>query len=42
MPEKVSDELLRLVSRPILEPPSDTVLQTWPELWPMKYDEEEL
>ena len=29
------------VSATLLEPPSDMVLQFWPELWPVKYDEEE-
>jgi len=37
----VTDELLRLVSATLLEPPSDMVLQFWPELWPVKYDDDE-
>ena len=32
--EGVTDELLRLVSATLLEPPSDIVSEFWPELWP--------
>ena len=41
MPERASEAMLRRVSATLLEPPSDMVLQSWPELWPVKYNDEE-
>ena len=41
MPQQASEAMLRRMSAKLLEPPSDMVVQFWPELWPVKYDDEE-
>jgi hypothetical protein len=40
MPERASEAMLRRVTVTLLEPPSDMVLQFWPEVWPVKEQEQ--